>query len=51
MIDWKKKLYASLTINNLLREEGVVYSKKNHSGLLEPFDGNSFDKLLPKEWF
>ena len=29
MIDWKKKLYASLTINNLLREEGVVYSKEN----------------------
>lgn len=51
VIDRKKKLYASLMIINLLREESVDYSKENHSWLpLEPFDDSSFDERPPEEW-
>ena len=51
VIDRKKKLFASLKIEDLLKAEGVDYSQPIAAWLpLEPFDNKEHDERLPQEW-
>lgn len=51
VIDRKKKLYASLKVEELLKDQGVDYSKSVQAWLpLEPFDDREYDERNPQEW-
>lgn len=51
VIDRKKKLFASLRIEDLLKNEGVDYSRPIAAWLpLEPFDDREYDVRNSDEW-
>ena len=50
VIDRKKKLFASLRIEDLLKEQGIEYTKPIEAWLpLEPFDDTDFNVRNPDE--
>jgi len=54
VIDRQRKLFASLSIEELLAELGIDYSTPTQHAAewlpLEPFDDNEYDCRLPEEW-
>ncbi|OMJ85153.1 hypothetical protein SteCoe_13621 [Stentor coeruleus] len=51
VIDRQKKLFASLRIEDLLKEQGIEYTKPIEAWLnLEPFDDSDFNVRNPEEW-
>ena len=51
VIDRQKKLFASLRIEDLLKEQGIEYTKPIEAWLqLEPFDDCEFNVRTPEEW-
>lgn len=51
VIDRKKKLYASLKIDELLKDHGIEYEEPINALLpLEPFDDCEFEERNPEEW-
>ena len=50
-IERKKKLFTSVSVEKLLKEEGVDYNKPIAAWLpIEPFDNDDFDVRNPEEW-
>jgi dynein heavy chain len=54
VIDRQRKLYASLSIEELLLEHGIDYRHPSANQAewlpLEPFDDQEYDCRLPHEW-
>ena len=51
VIDRQKKLFASLRIEDLLKAQGIEYTKPIEAWLpLEPFDNEEYNVRNPEEW-